>query len=122
MTITITNQVSEHPGQLPATMPDHVLAMVQRLVETFDPERVYLFGSHARGDHLLDSDYDFMVVVTESDRPSYEHSQIAHQALQSFPVAKDILVWNLEQFDKRLHLVASLPATIVREGILLYCR
>ena len=31
-----------------------------------------------------------------------------------------VVVWTLADFDGRLHLKASLPATVVREGLLLY--
>jgi len=31
-----------------------------------------------------------------------------------------VLVWPKSSFERRLHVVASLPATIAREGILLY--
>jgi predicted nucleotidyltransferase len=96
--------------------------MVQQLVATLDPDRVYLFGWQARGDIHAESDYDFMVVVPHADRPGYELAQLAHEALREFPVSKDVLVWQRAQFDKRLHLVASLPATIVREGRLMYER
>jgi hypothetical protein len=35
-------------------------------------------------------------------------------------LAKDILVWTKTEFEKRLHLRASLPSTIMQEGKLLY--
>jgi hypothetical protein len=35
-------------------------------------------------------------------------------------IAKDVLVWTGNEFDKRLHLKASLPSTVVEEGMLLY--
>jgi hypothetical protein len=35
--------------------------VVRRLVEAYRPERIYLFGSVARGDAGPDSDYDIMV-------------------------------------------------------------
>nr|MBA3342644.1 nucleotidyltransferase domain-containing protein [Gemmatimonadaceae bacterium] len=34
--------------------------IVATLVSRFNPRRVYLFGSHARGDARPDSDYDFL--------------------------------------------------------------
>jgi uncharacterized protein len=37
--------------------------MVRRIVEQFHPERVILFGSHARGDAGPDSDVDLLVVM-----------------------------------------------------------
>jgi predicted nucleotidyltransferase len=46
------------------TLPsDPVLAeIVQRLREAYRPERIYLFGSKARGDSGPDSDYDILVI------------------------------------------------------------
>ena len=39
--------------------------IVRRLVASFQPERIYLFGSTARGDADYDSDYDIVVIVRE---------------------------------------------------------
>jgi predicted nucleotidyltransferase len=36
--------------------------IVRRLVDAYRPERVYLFGSRARGEGGPDSDYDLLVV------------------------------------------------------------
>jgi len=42
-------------------LDDATLAkMVQAIVEKTDPDRVYLFGSRARGDARIDSDVDLM--------------------------------------------------------------
>jgi predicted nucleotidyltransferase len=41
---------------------DAVLAeIVRRLIAEFQPERIYLFGSRARGDAGPDSDYDLLM-------------------------------------------------------------
>lgn len=104
------------------SIPQDVWAMTQALVEAFDPERIYLFGSYARGDAGPDSDYDLMMIVANSDQPQYKRSQQAHAALARFTTAKDILVWTRDEFDGDVHLKASLPATILREGVLLYAR
>ena len=101
-------------------VPQVVLDMADCLVETFHPERIYLFGSYARGDVTPDSDYDLMMIVSDSDQPAYQRSQEAHRVLFDFHQAKDVLVWTRDEFDRRVHLAASLPATILREGILLY--
>lgn len=100
---------------------DPVLAeIVLRLVQAFGPEQIYLFGSHARGEAGPDSDYDLMVVVPRATEPGYRLAQQAHSLLWGLGVAADILVWTREQFDSRRHVVASLPATILRQGQLLY--
>lgn len=100
---------------------DPILAeIVRRLIETLHPERIYLFGSRARGDAGADSDYDLMVVMPHLTEPAYRLAQQAHSVLWGLGTAADILVWSREAFDNRLHLKASLPATILREGTLLH--
>jgi predicted nucleotidyltransferase len=90
--------------------------VVRRLMEAYSPERVYLFGSVARGDAGPDSDYDIMVVVPDDAIGERRRSRTAYLALWGTGVASDVLVWTARQFDSRLHLAASLPAAVVREG------
>ena len=100
---------------------DVVLAeVVQRLVRAYAPERIYLFGSKARGDAGLDSDYDLMVVVPDNAPAERRRSRLGYHVLRGTGTAVDVLVWPKRAFDERLHLRASLPATILREGQLLY--
>ena len=99
------------------TASDPVLAeVVQRLVEAYRPERIYLFGSVARGDAGPDSDYDLMVVVPDDAPAEMQDCDLAYRALRGLGIAKDVLVWTRGEFEKRLHLKASLPSTILREG------
>jgi uncharacterized protein len=94
--------------------------IVNRLVATLHPRRIYLFGSQARGDAGPDSDYDLLVLVDDPDEPTYRLSQRGYRALRGIPAAIDVVVWDRETFDARLHLRASFPATVVREGRLLH--
>ena len=43
-----------------------LVEIVRRLVEAYQPERIYLFGSKARDQANQDSDYDIMVVIPDS--------------------------------------------------------
>jgi predicted nucleotidyltransferase len=94
--------------------------MVARLAATLDAHRIYLFGSRARGDAGADSDYDLLVLVGAGDEPLYRLSQRGYCALRNIDAAVDVVVWDRETFDRRLHLKASFPATVVREGRLLH--
>lgn len=94
--------------------------IVSRLVDAYQPERIYLFGSVARGDAGPDSDYDLMVIVPDDAAPERQQSRLAYDVLWGTGTAADVLVWKRDYFDRRLHLQASLPSTILREGTLLY--
>lgn len=97
-----------------------VAEIVRRLVEIYQPHRVYLFGSAARGDGGPDSDYDFMVIVPDGTPREVRETKKVFKALFDIDAAIDVLVWTRSEFDQRLHLLVSLPSTIVREGALLY--
>ncbi len=94
--------------------------MVARLVREFAPDRIYLFGSRARGDDGPDSDYDLIVLVEEASEPDYRLAQRAHRCIRDLGVAADVLVWSKDAFDRSAHLKASLPGTVLREGVLLH--
>ena len=55
--------------------------IVDRLVETYRPVRVYLFGSAARGEAGPDSDYDLMVLVPDQTPAALRDSGRAYAAL-----------------------------------------
>lgn len=94
--------------------------IVSRLVELYTPERIYLFGSTARGTAGLDSDYDIMVVVPDSTPVKQRDPGKAYVALWDVDASTDVLVWTQSYFDSRLRLKASLPTAILNEGQLLY--
>jgi uncharacterized protein len=90
------------------------------LIEAYEPERIYLFGSKARGDHSPDSDFDLLVVVSDRAPPYRRRSRLAYEVLRGTGTAADVLVWSHSAFENRLHLAASLPAAVMREGKLLH--
>ena len=94
--------------------------ITRRLVDYFHPERIYLFGSAARGDDGPDSDLDFGVVLPDDAAKSLYRPGV-DRALWGIGTATDVVRWPASGFDARAaHVAASLPATIVREGRLLY--
>jgi uncharacterized protein len=89
-------------------------------VEAYQPNRIYLFGSKAWSEYGPDSDFDLMVIVPDDASPARKRSRLAYDVLRGTGTAADVLVWTRSAFESRLHLVASLPATVIREGKLLH--
>ena len=110
----------ETTDSIPVANP--ISESVRRLRVCLHAERIYLFGSRARDEANEDSDYDFLVVVRDSPLPRYKREQQAFRALCGIGIAKDVLVFTREEFDRGLAIVSSLPATVAREGRLLYGR
>ena len=104
----------------PSAAEPVVAEIVRRLIEVYHPERIYLFGSAARGEAAPDSDYDFMVVVPDDTPREVRETRAVFKVLNDIDAPIDVLVWTRQEFDERLHLRVSFPSTIVSEGKLLY--
>ena len=103
------------------TRQQAVEEITRRLVEFYRPVRIYLFGSEARGETGPDSDLDFLVVVPDSTPVEILRSGEIFLKLSNIAAAADVIPWRQSDFEGRAeHVRASLPATVVREGRLLY--
>ena len=94
--------------------------IVQRLIRAYQPERIYLFGSKARGDAGPHSDYDLFVVVPDEAPADRCDSRQAYMALRGTGIGADVIVWPHSRFEARKRVVTSLPATVIREGRLIH--
>ncbi len=95
--------------------------MVDRIVGRFQPARVVLFGSRARGSASEWSDVDLLVVM-----PSVADKRKAaidiRRSLADMPVSKDIIVATPEEIERRGHVVGTVLHAALREGTALYER
>jgi predicted nucleotidyltransferase len=108
-------------NRITMTRDQAIAEIVHRLVAYYGPERIYLFGSAARGEAGFNSDLDFCVVLPDEAPDTLLTSGEIYTILGGMGHSKDVIPWRTTDFDARAeHVHASLPATIVREGQLLY--
>ena len=92
-----------------------------RIVNTISVERIYLFGSYARGEVNKDSDLDLYVVLKDDVQLRDIDAAIKiRQAIceeQTMPI--DLLVMKNSQYLER-KIAPTLERKVAREGILLY--
>ncbi len=99
----------------------YLAAIVERIVTHFDPEKVILFGSRARGDAQHDSDFDLLVVMSFAG--SAREVRVAiRRLLADLPFAKDVFVTTPEDFAWRQHVIGTLEYPAAQEGKVLYAR
>jgi predicted nucleotidyltransferase len=95
--------------------------MVKRLVSRFNPDQIILFGSHARGTTLPESDIDLLVVLPL--RGSKRAKQVEMRvALHDIRVPKDIIVATPEEITRQRNIVGTIIRPALREGRVLYDR
>ncbi len=95
--------------------------MVRRIVDRFDPERIILFGSAARGNTGPDSDVDLLVVMAVGGLKHKKQVQI-RVALHDIHIPKDIIVTTPEDFEWRKEIPGTIEYPAVQEGKVLYAR
>lgn len=94
-----------------------------RLIKTYNPVAIYLFGSYAWGTPSEDSDLDLLIVIEKSDEKSYDRPIAGYRALRGLElIAKDLIVQTKEEFEQRSREVTTLEYKIKKDGELIYAR
>jgi predicted nucleotidyltransferase len=101
--------------------PGHIDRLVKRIMEKFRPEKIILFGSHARGEAGPDSDIDLLVVMAVEGSVSEKGLEIS-LALPDLPVPVDVIVTTPEDFAWRKDVVGTIEWPAAREGKVVYAR
>ena len=95
--------------------------MVRRIARQFRPERIILFGSHARGTATPESDVDLLVVMPLTGSRREQQVQI-RLSLHDIHIPKDIIVVSPEELERRRNVVGTVEYPAMKEGRLLYAR
>lgn len=93
---------------------------VRRIVSHFDPDKVYLIGSTARGESHSGSDLDFLVVVPDDMPRQKRLGGDIHLKLYGIGAPVDVIPIKRSTFEARSNWIMSLPAIALREGVLVY--
>ena len=105
-----------------AVRSDRLLDEVTRkIVERFDPKRIVLFGSRARGEARSDSDLDLFVEMETDRRPPERAVEVASIfGLRTWPL--DVVVYTPAEVERLRNVRGTLLSVIEAEGRLLYER
>lgn len=95
--------------------------MVTRIITEFRPEKIILFGSHARGDAAPYSDIDLLIVMPVKGSKRKLQIQI-QSALYDIRVSKDIIVSKPEEFEWRKDIVGTIEWPATHEDRVLYAK
>jgi len=101
---------------------DRVLDQITgTIVERFQPRRIVLFGSRARGNSFTDSDYDLFIEMDTELRP-LQRATAVHRLFPRRRWALDAIVFTPDEVRRWRNDIGSLVYTVEREGRTLYER
>ncbi len=100
---------------------DQLIAkIVDRLIQQFEPESIFLFGSHVWGTPHADSDLDLLIIVSHSNLTPSKRSTVAYRCLRDIPYPLDIFVRTHQEIDKFKQFPMSLENQIISKGKCIY--
>ena len=105
---------------MPRSQASELAGVVERLVDQFAPDQIYVFGSQVRGTARRDSDSDVLIVVPTAAEPTYRLAAQAYAATAPIRLPLEIMFMTRAEFDARAPAASSLPSTVLRQGRLLY--
>jgi len=95
--------------------------IVDAILKAGSPQKIILFGSHARGQSRSDSDLD-LLIIEDSELPRYKRSVRYLRALIGLYPEKDIIVWTPQEIEEWINVPNAFISTVLREGKSLYER
>jgi predicted nucleotidyltransferase len=104
------------------TIPKPPAAPIGAIVARFDPRRVILFGSHARGDAGPDSDHDFLVVLDDDAPPEKLRLEAGYEARRGYRRPADVVPCRESTFRRRAQRPGALCHAAATEGVVVYER
>ncbi|UCC32045.1 MAG: nucleotidyltransferase domain-containing protein [Phycisphaerales bacterium] len=99
---------------------DQVEALSRQIAREFEPERIILFGSYARGNPHADSDVDLLVLLRFQGKPFRKSLEILNRT--NPPFAVDVVVRNTDDAARRYAEFDPLIRDAFDHGIVLYER
>jgi uncharacterized protein len=99
---------------------EQIQEATKRLVEVYQPEAIYLFGSYAWGEPDEDSDIDLMIVVEDDVNVEWTAYKKGKWAIRDLKITNDILVENKKVFKDRAKHPSMLEHEIITKGQKLY--
>jgi predicted nucleotidyltransferase len=97
--------------------------LLNPVVAYFNPRRVILFGSTARGEATRDSDIDLLVIVDDDTPPEKLTLRAGYEARRSYRGgAVDVIPCRDQTFRLKRTIAGTLPYEAARDGIVVYER
>lgn len=102
-------------------MNEKIEALVDKIVREFNPNKIILFGSYARGTATADSDVDLLIIMPIQGSKREKRIEI-RVAVSEIPLSKDIFVETPEEFDRYKDIIGTIAHPAFKEGKILYER
>lgn len=95
--------------------------IVKKIALNYNPEKIILFGSFAKGNFTDDSDLDF-ILVKDTDIPKHKRGLEVRRLFYGLPIPMDFKFYTSTEFKNELSDKYSFLNSAIQESKLLYER
>ncbi len=102
--------------------PATIQQITDRIVDRFNPEKIILFGSYARGEAHPHSDLDLLIVMETLAPRGQRSAPILKMLAQDYAEPIDVVVRSTQALKNWQQVPGSFAHQVINEGIVLYDR
>ncbi|HZL52708.1 MAG TPA: nucleotidyltransferase domain-containing protein [Terracidiphilus sp.] len=114
-------QAEMQVDQSPPALPPLVQRTLARLIRAFAPERVVLFGSHAKGTVRDNSDVDLLIIANVEGIPVIHQRRAKQLAADCFPPV-DVVIATPSEIAEAANAKSPFLLSILSSGRTIYTR
>lgn len=93
--------------------------IIKRLVENFEPQKIILFGSYAKGEPTEESDLD-LLIIKDNGLPSYLQNRKARKLLSDLKIPVDVIVKTSKEFETYKDIIGTIIYPANKFGKVIY--
>jgi uncharacterized protein len=99
---------------------DEIKKISDIITRNYQVEKIFLFGSYARGDENNDSNIDICILINNNHKKLKIIRTIRKAFYDNISSPVDLLVYKPDEFYERAASLKSIEREIKEEGVLLY--
>lgn len=101
--------------------PDNIRSLVDKIVTTYQPDKIMLFGSYATGQATNDSDVD-LLIIKDTGIPRHQRGREVRRFLYGLKIPMDIVVATPQELEQSRLQPYSFLATALHSAKTVYER
>ncbi|MBU4486449.1 MAG: nucleotidyltransferase domain-containing protein [Candidatus Delongbacteria bacterium] len=101
-------------------IPEEVTKIKEIIVSSFNVNKIFLFGSYAKGNFNDNSDFDICIITDDSKRKLDLLRLIRKKVYNYISIPMDMLIYRSDEFEERADKLDSIEREIRQNGIKLY--
>ena len=95
--------------------------IISKIIRNYDPDKIILFGSYAKGTANEDSDLD-LIIVKNTDKPKHKRGKEVRKFLLGSLIPMDLKVYTPDEFENERSSDFSFLNSAIKDSLIVYER